>query len=199
MRGLASLLVLISATVHAAEVHIVTTPPGAAISVDGALVGLSPRTETLKPGVHTLTAELAGAVASQTLSVTEDEVRTVTLALVAVASPPLPFPVIGAVTFSAGALALGAGLWLQGPAREASQQVSGLYQHGGGWDAQAQEVEAAGLRAQTWSWFLTGTGAVVMASGLLAAGFELFGHRQLPVLVLLPQASGALLCWGVRW
>ena len=183
-----------------AELHIATSPPAAAITLDGALVGISPRVETLNPGVHTLTAELSGAVTTQTISLVPGEVRSVTLSLVPLESPPRPFPVIGALTFGGGAVALGVGLLLRIPAHDFGLKVSGLYQSGGRWDEQALELEAAGLSAQTWSWFFTGAGAAVMASGLVVAGLELFGLRSaLPSLVFVPARGGGVLGWAARW
>ena len=179
--------------------HVETVPPGAAISIDGALVGLSPRTETLTPGVHTLTAELGGATISSTISLTEGEERKLTVSLHAWL-PPRPAPVAGLVTFGGGALAFGLGLLLQIPAREAGRAVKVLFDRGGGWDDGAQKLEAQGLSAQTWSWFFTGAGLAVMASGLVVSGVQLFGHRtDLPMLVLLPTRDGALVSWGARW
>lgn len=204
MRRLLSLLLVFPAAAFAvepeqAELRITTSPPGAAITLDGVLVGISPRTERVAAGVHTLTAERSGAVSAQTLSVTAGEVRPVTLSLEALLAPPRPFPLKGTLTFGGGALALGLGLLLQEPARAAGRQVSLLYEKGGGWDGPAREVEAAGLRAQTWSWFFTGAGLAAMASGLVVTGLEWFGHRDLPLLVVLPQVGGGLLCWGGRW
>jgi hypothetical protein len=182
-----------------AEVRVTTSPPGAAITLDGALVGIAPRTETLSPGVHTVTAELSGAVTTQTLSLRAGEVRTVTLSLVPL-NPPRAFPVVGAVTFGGGALALGLGLLLRIPAHTAGLAVSGLYQSGGRWDDQALQLEQAGLSAQTWSWFFTGAGVAVMASGLIVAGLELFGHRsEIPSLVFVPLSGGGVLGWATRW
>ena len=179
--------------------HVETVPPGAAISIDGALVGLSPRTETLPPGVHTLTAELGGATTSQTISLVEGEERKLTLSLIA-SLPPRPAPVAGLVTFGGGALAFGLGMLLQISAREAGAMVKLLFERGGGWDDGARKLEADGLSAQTWSWFFTGAGLAVMASGLVVSGVQLFGHRtDLPMLVLLPTRDGALVSWGARW
>lgn len=205
VRYLLSVLLVLSAAASAvepdrAELHVTTSPPGAAITLDGALVGLSPRTETLSPGVHTLTAELSGALTSQTVSLVAGATRAVTLSLVPLTPPARPFPVIGTVTFGGGALALGVGLLLRFPAQAAGRAVSGLSQRGGSWDDQARELEAAGLRAQSRSWFFTGAGLAVMASGLIVAGLEWFGHRTgMPALVLLPTAGGGMLSWGARW
>lgn len=182
-----------------AQLQITTTPAGAAITIDGQLVGLSPRTEALAPGVHTLTAELSGALTSQTLSLTEGERRKVTIELQPVLSPR-PAPIAGLITTAAGALSLGVGLLLQIPAREAGQQVHLLFERGGGWDDAAQRLERAGLSAQGWSSFFTGAGLVVIASGLIVTGIQLFGPRaDLPGLVLLPTPQGAVLTWGTRW
>lgn len=202
MRGLVSLLLVLPAAAFAvepdrAEVRITTSPPGAAVTLDGTLVGLAPRTETLSPGVHTLTAELSGALCSQTISLAAGETRLVTLTLVPLTAPARPFPVIGSVTFGGGALVLGVGLLLRIPAQAAGRAVSVLYQRGGSWDAQARELEASGLRAQTWSWFFTGAGVAVMASGLIVTALELFGHHPaLPALVLVPTAGGGILSWS---
>ncbi len=177
----------------------ITSPASAAITIDGKLVGLSPRSETLTPGVHTLSAELSGAITSQTISLIAGEERKVTLTIVAPFTPR-PAPVAGLLTFGGGALALGVGLLLQLPARAAGREVSLLYQRGGGWDDQARRLEESGLSAQTWSWLFTGAGVAVMASGLIVMGVQLFGHRNdLPVLVLVPIAGGGALSWGAKW
>ena len=192
---------LLMLVVFAAEptLHIETVPPGAALTIDGALVGLSPRTETLTPGVHTLTADLGGATTSQTISLFDGEARKLTLSLIA-SRPPRPAPVAGLVTLGGGALAFGLGLLLQVPAREAGNQVKLLFERGGGWDDGARKLEDNGLSAQNWSWFFTGAGLAVMASGLVVCGIQLFGHRsELPMLVLLPTRDGALAAWGTRW
>lgn len=204
MRPLCSLLVLLSALAQGEEpqpavLHLSTSPPGAAITIDGKLVGLSPRSETLSPGVHTLSAEQSGAIAAQTISLIEGEERKLTLFIL----PPLTprtAPVAGLVTFGGGALVFGLGLLLQLPAREAGREVSLLYQRGGGWDDQAQRLEQSGLSAQTWSWFLAGAGVAIMASGLVVMGVQLFGRRaDLPVLALSPIFGGGLLTWGANW
>lgn len=182
-----------------AQLHIVTTPPGAAISIDGVLVGLSPRSETLRPGVHTLTAELSGANRSLTISLAAGEERKVVVAL-ALPQTPRPAPVVGLVTFAGGALSFGLGLLLQLPARAASREVSLLFERGGGWDDQAEQLEQGGLSAQGWSWFFTGAGAAVMASGLIVTALELFGARpDLPALTFVPLQGGGAFSWGARW
>ena len=204
MRHLGSLIVLLSALAQGEEpqpavLHLLTNPPGAAITIDGKLVGLSPRSETLSPGVHTLSAEQSGASSSQTISLIAGEERKLTLFIV----PPLTpraAPVAGLITFGGGALVFGLGLLLQLPAREAGRAVSLLYQRGGGWDDPAQRLEQAGLSAQTWSWFFAGAGVAVMASGLIVLGVQLFGRRaDLPVLVLVPLSGGGVLGWGATW
>ncbi|MDP2269253.1 MAG: PEGA domain-containing protein [Archangium sp.] len=197
-----SLLLVASTFVMAeerAQLVITTTPAGAAITIDGQLVGLSPRTESLAAGVHTVTAELSGAMTSQTLSLAEGETRKLSIALDAVL-PPRPAPVAGLITTAAGALSFGVGLLLQIPAREAGQQVHLLFERGGAWDASAQRLEQAGLSAQGWSFFFTGAGVAVIASGLLVTGLQLFGHRtDFPTLALLPTPQGGLLTWSTRW
>lgn len=204
MRRLLPWLLLLPAAALAvdaehAEIQVRTVPAGAAVSIDGVLVGLSPRTETLSPGVHTLTAESGAAISSQTISVVAGEVRSVTLTLTSL-TPPRLFPVAGVGTFAGGAVALGLGLLLQAPARAAGREVQGLFERGGGWDEPARALEAAGLRAQTWSWIFTIGGAAAMAAGLLVTGLQWFGPRtDLPALALLPTPEGALLSWGARW
>lgn len=196
---LCALLAVLASNANNGKLHVVTSPPGAAISIDGTLVGLAPRSETLAPGVHTVTAELQGAVVSQTISLAAGEDRKLTLSLVH-AFPPRPAPVAGLVTLGGGALGFGLGLLLQLPARAAGREVSLIYQRGGGWDETARKIEAAGLSAQTWSWFFTGAGLAVMASGLLVTGLQLFGPRtDLPALVFVPSSGGGMLSWGARW
>ncbi|MDP1825227.1 MAG: PEGA domain-containing protein [Archangium sp.] len=204
MRRLAFLLVFVSAAAPGVEADrslliVATSPPGAAITIDGVLAGLSPRSETLAPGVHTVTAELQGAVVSQTISLVAGEERRLTLSLVH-AFPPRPAPIAGLVTLGGGALGFGLGLLLQLPARAAGREVSLLYERGGGWDESARRLEASGLSAQTWSWFFTGAGVAVMAAGLLVTGLQLFGPRtDLPALVFVPTSGGGVLSWGARW
>lgn len=197
-----SLLLVISTLAMAedqAQLVITTTPAGAAITIDGQLVGLSPRTESLAPGVHTLTAELAGASTSQTISVATGETRKLTIALERVLSPR-PAPLEGLITTAAGALSFGLGLLLQIPAREAGQRVHRLFERGGAWDATAQRLEQSGLSAQGWSYFFTGAGIGIFASGLIVTGLQLFGSRaDPPGLVLLPTPHGGLLTWSTRW
>ena len=78
--------------------------------------------------------------------------------------------------------------------------MSRLFVQGGGWDANAEKLEQAGLSAQGWSWFFTGAGLAVMASGLIVTGVQLFGPRtDLPMLAFVPLAGGGLLSWGLRW
>lgn len=198
------MLALLSFTAHAVEpdralLHIVTSPAGAAITLDGTLVGISPRTESLPPGVHTVTAELSGAVTTHTFSLAKGDERKLTLSLIP-PKTPRPAPVAGLVTFGGGGLALGLGLLLRLPAHEAAAAMQRLYDRGGGWDDPARKLETSGLAAQTWSWFFTGAGVAVMAAGLLVTGLQLFGpHTDLPVLVLFPTAHGAALSFGARW
>jgi hypothetical protein len=195
-----ALVLVLSAAAPAedATLRIVTDPAGAAVSLDGALVGLSPREERLEPGVHTITVERSGVAVTETLSLTPGEQRTVRLRLTALVTRPRPFPVAGAVTFCGGSLALVAGLLLQGPAREAAAQVSLLYARGGGWDAAARQVEAQGLAAQTWSNVLLWGGAGVMLSGVVTAVLELMVKAP-PALAVFPVSGGAGLSWGARW
>ena len=183
-----------------AQLQITTTPTGAAITVDGQLVGLSPRTESLSAGVHTLTVELAGAITTQTLALTEGETRKLTIELNP-ALTPRPAPVAGLITTAAGALSFSLGLLLQIPAREAGQQVRLLFERGGAWDTTAQRLEQSGLSAQGWSYFFTGAGVAVITSGLIVTGLQLFGRRtELPGLVLLlPTSRGGLLTWSTCW
>ena len=197
-----SLLLVVSTIAMAeerAQLIITTTPAGAAITIDGQLVGLAPRTESLAPGVHTLTAEISGAITSQTLSLAEGETRRLTIALHAVL-PPRPAPVAGLITTAAGALSFGLGLLLQIPAREAGQQVHLLFERGGAWDTTARRLEQSGLSAQGWSYFFTGAGVAAIASGLLVTGLQLFGRRtDFPTVALLPTPQGGLLTWSARW
>lgn len=199
MRTFALVLVLsVAARAEDATLRILTEPAGAAVSLDGALVGLSPREERLRPGVHTVTAERSGVAVTETLSLTAGEQRTVRLRLTALVTPPRTFPVAGTVTFCGGSLALVAGLLLQGPAREAAAQVSLLSARGGGWDAAARQLEAQGLAAQTWSNVLLWGGAGVMVSGVVTAVLELMVKAP-PPLVLLPVGGGAVFSWGMPW
>ncbi len=182
-----------------AQLIITTTPTGAAITIDGQLVGLSPRTESLAPGVHTLTVELAFALTTQTIALAEGETRKLTIALPPVLTPR-PAPIAGLITAAGGALSFGLGLLLQIPAREAGQQVHLLFERGGAWDTTAQRLEQSGLSAQGWSFFFTGAGLAVITSGLVVTFAQLFGRRtDLPSLVLLPTWQGGMLTWSTRW
>ncbi len=182
-----------------ARLRIVTSPEAAAITIDGHLAGLSPRDEVLAPGVHTLVAELAGApTLTQTFSLAEGEVRTLKLAFSSGPGTATPFPVAGLVTGLAGGAALTVGLLLRFAAEDAARQVNALTDRGGGWDQGGQQREAAGLRAQTWSWFFTGAGSALLASGLVVLVLQLRGPG-LPTLTLVPTGGGAFVSGSFAW
>lgn len=207
MRGLVAAVVLVCAVARAEDeapaaastLLVVSVPQGAVISIDGALMGLAPRTETLAPGVHTVTAELGDAQVQQTLTLAPGQQRTLTLRL-APAVVPRPFPTAGVLTSAGGAALLGVGLLLRIPAHEAGVRVSALYRQGGGWDQAASALESAGVSAQTWSWICTVAGAGVLASGLVVTALQLFGGLgSPPPLALLVSPQGAMLAWSGNW
>lgn len=77
-------------------VRLETVPPGARLSIDGEVIGESPRSEAVEPGAHLFEATLAGyAPASRTLEVAEGA-EPVRFELVALApedagqAPPIP-------------------------------------------------------------------------------------------------------------
>jgi hypothetical protein len=195
------LLSLLSQAPERATVHVITTPAESVISIDGELKGLAPRDEQLMPGVHTVLAELNGAQAtSVTISVVAGEERTLKLELLPEHASPRPFPVAGVVTAGGGVLVLTLGLLLRIPAEAAGRQVTALYARGGGWDDAAREIEAQGLSAQTWSWFFTGAGAGITASGLIVAAVQwLAPQAPLPRLTFTPLLGGGYARWSVEW
>ncbi len=196
--GLA-LVLLLAQPSGTARLQIVTTPPGAVISIDGELAGLAPREEVLRPGVHTVVAELKGALTvSETVSVVEGEARVLRLSLSPEAPGPRELPVAGLITTGLGAVVMTGGLLLRFPAEDAARQVSALYRRGGGWDDAAAQLELQGLSAQSWSWIFTGAGAAILASGLIVTAVQWFGPAM-PRLAVVPAAGGATVVWGAAW
>lgn len=196
--GLA-LVLLLAQPSGTARLQIVTTPPGAVISIDGELAGLAPREEVLRPGVHTIVAELKGALTvSETVSVVDGEARVLRLSLLPEARGPRGAPVAGLITTGLGAAVLTAGLLLRFPAEDAARQMSVLYRRGGGWDDAAAQLELQGLSAQSWSWIFTGAGAAILASGLIVTAVQWFG-APLPPLAVVPVSGGATVVWGAAW
>jgi PEGA domain len=195
------LLSVLSQEPARATVHVITTPPGAVISIDGVLRGLAPRDEQLEAGIHSLTVEQRGARTEvQTFAVVAGEERTLRIELVAEHWPRRPFPVAGVVTASSGVLVLTLGLLLRFPAEAAARQITAVFQRGGGWDDQARTIEAQGLSAQTWSWFFTGLGAALTASGALVTLVKVRAPSPpLPQLTISPMPGGAFASWSVTW
>lgn len=183
-----------------ARLKVRTNAAEAVITIDGEVRGLAPRTETLAPGVHTIVAEAKGVPEiTQTVSLVSGEERTVTIDFTYPIAPR-PFPAIGTLMVVAGGVLFSGGLLLRGRAEDAAVQVSRLFERGGGWDANAQQIENDGLAAQNWSWILAGTGVATVISGLIVGALELFGAPAgRPTLVLVPTPGGAMVSGALTW
>lgn len=172
--------------------------PNAVVTIDGRLRGLAPRTEALPPGPHEVVVEAPGWVRRARVVLEAGQTVTLRYDLAPPPAGPRRFPVAGLATAGAGALALTTGLLLRLPAEASAREVSALFRAGGGWDGRAAALEASGLAAETWSWFFTGLGAALLASGAIVALAELAATPP-PALTLAPAPGGALLTWSARW
>lgn len=183
-----------------AKLKIRTDADEAVITVDGEVRGLAPRVESLPPGVHTIVAETRGAPPlTQTVSLSAGEERQLELRFDYPQKPGV-FPAVGTLMFAAGGVLVVGSLLLRTRAEVAGEQVTTLFERGGGWDATAQAIERDGLAAQTWSWVLMTTGVAMAASGVVVGVLEILGlPRSRPTLVLAPMPGGGFVSGAWAW
>ena len=193
-------LTAVLAQADLAEVHLETTPPDAAVTVDGALQGLAPRTERLPPGVHVFTFEHPDArTSTMTVQLVPGERRTVRVAL-SPEHPRVVVPLAGTATLLGGLAVLTAGLLLRFDAEAHAREVEALARRGGVWDARGRALEQAGFAAQAWSWGLVVTGSAISAAGVLTTLIQLLRTEPAaPALTLAPLPGGACATWSLAW
>jgi tetratricopeptide (TPR) repeat protein len=105
----------------------------------------------------------------------------------------------------AGIVAVGVGLALAGTAiyfgldaRDASDQIGGLYRAGGTWDQTAQDTERRGRRSQTLMLALgiSGGAAVVAGGVLFGLGWRAGRRERRAPVAMLPLPGGGLMAWA---
>jgi hypothetical protein len=194
-----------------AELTVDSSPQGAVVTVDGALLGMAPTKAKLAAGAHEIVAELDGYPTKRTsVQLDAGQSRTVSLQFdpeteprradnTTDAAPRSRFPLAGVIVSVVGLGLVGGGVGLNVSAHTQARLVSELYRVGGTWDAQAQAAQAAGLSAQTWSWVLTIGGAAVLATGVVLTVVTLAGNRpsEEAALWVAPSLGGFVV--GGAW